>query len=629
MSATQSESTMPGRIHILPGDVAKKIAAGEVIDRPFSVLRELIDNAIDAGADDIEVYIESGGIRLIEIRDNGSGMPKEDLQLCWKSHATSKLRHEDDLLEIRTLGFRGEALSSISAVSRLEIVSRTTESPKGYRLNLEGGSSPRIMPTAATIGTRIQVSDLFYNLPARKKFLKSSSAESRLCRNTFLEKAAAHPGISFRLFVDGKPKDLLPKRAAQDFLGRISEIYPDKCPPKLMGQSQQRGDGFGFHVVYALPPLHRNDRKLIQIFCNQRRIHEFSLIHAVEYAMDPLLPGGTYPIAFVFLNVEPSQADFNIHPAKREVRFSRPDIIHRSLRTCLQRELDSILKAAPTPHKALSDVLHGTDQVLDSDQQAVSAEYHVAQSEGQAENGNQVAENLFADEDNVQSRAVYQKAFTYHSQFDARLSSQSSPVLHEKADIQDASVMPVQGEQLVPPYRYLGQIFSLFLLAEIGDTLYAIDMHAAHERILFDRYRASSASEQLLIPIVIDLEEGEDSTRADDVSAELNTIGFDSRKTENGMLEIRAIPSALHGKERLLARLIREVESDAADMENKLYENMACKAAIRDGDVIDRQTACFIIEESWKLPVKRCPHGRPIWFAISRDELFQLVGREI
>jgi DNA mismatch repair protein MutL len=624
----EQQQSNPRRIEILRGDVAKKIAAGEVIDRPFSVLRELLDNAIDAGANLIEVRLEAGGTSLIQVRDNGRGMDRRDLELCWQSHATSKIRHEDDLLSVRTLGFRGEALASIASVSRLEIVSATAEENGGAsvnqgggagacRMNIEGGGQPRYEMISADDGTRVSVRDLFYNLPARKKFIKSPGAETRLCRNALLEKAAAHPGIEFRFFVDGKARDLLPA-AGDSLLQRIAELYPAQLPRQLLKEVKGSGEGFRFSAIIGLPPLHRSDRKFIHIHCNSRRINEFSLVHAVEYAMGDLLPGGTYPLAFVFFEVDPAEVDFNIHPAKREARFSRPDAMHRALREAIQHAIRDLVEADPKPFEDPTGKLDLGSSQAGPVEQAAPDQRRVA-------------------------------AFDYHSQFETlsgNLDSASEAAnVSEYRDSADPASQqdyvsgsgrqsanpPEDGgfQAAVPPYRYLGQIFSLFLLMETRDGLYIIDQHAAHERILFEQYRAARPREDLLIPMLIENEDPLLAGRAEEIASELGEIGFKARADEKGNLEILAVPGALHGREQLLPALLRDLGFSAKDLENRLYENMACRTAVKDGDVLDAATARMIIEKSWQLPVKRCPHGRPIWFSLSRRELFQLLGREI
>ncbi len=603
----------PRRIEVLRGDVAKKIAAGEVIDRPFSVLRELLDNALDAGARNIEVRIEQGGTSLIQVRDDGAGMSKEDIQLCWHSHATSKIRHEDDLLTVSTLGFRGEALSSIAAVSKLEITSRTEESPAANRLTVQGGSSPRLIKVSADRGTSVAVRDIFFNLPARKKFIKSAGAETRLCRNVLLEKAAAHPQVEFRFFTDGQTRDLLPALGAHDFLQRIAQMYPAQCTVDLLREVRGAGEGFSFTCIIGVPPLHRSDRKFIHIHCNTRRISEFSLVHAVEYAMSDVLPGGTYPVGFVFLTIDPSEVDFNIHPAKREVRFSRPDILHRSLRQHIQNALNDIVSGEPQPFVEPRTLF--TQRV---DRESTESQRSFRDSLSDSHQAMRPFSGAVPD-------SAPDRAFNYHSQFD------DAPEIRESipGSVIDETGPDRSGSHDIPPYRYLGQVFSLFLMVEMKDSLYLIDMHAAHERILFERFKASGPSENLLIPLVMENDDPLLTGHRQFLAEELGSIGFEASADSAGNLEIRRVPSAFSGKERMLPGLIDELGSSVKDLETRLYENMACRTAVKDGDVLDRATARMIIEESWRLPVKRCPHGRPIWFTLTKSELFQLVGRVV
>lgn len=660
MKTTQSSR----RISILRDSVARKIAAGEVIDRPFSVLRELVDNSIDAQATTIDVSIEKGGISLLEVTDDGWGMSREDVQLCWLSHATSKISHEDDLLHVHSLGFRGEALSSIAAVSRLEIVSRTGEMDASARLLIEGGGEARYGKVTGRRGTRVTVRDLFYNLPARRKFMKSSRSESVLCRNTFLEKALPHPERSFRLFADGKPRLLLPETGTSGYISRISAAYPEQCPSELLQHIHGSGDGFTLDIVMGIPPLFRQDRKYIQIYCNRRRINEFSLIHAVEYAFDSILPGGNHPVAFVFLEIDPELVDFNIHPAKREVRFSRPEIIHRRVRELIEEFIGFQIRNKPQNLR--------TPDTLSP----VSGDLPLTDGEPPSPQGPADRHNHAGGSVHTTPAMVRDRAFQYHSGFDERrlqedaLTAGSAPngasgigsfgrqgdgrngTGLPSADLREtvhggnehpsplqppgetsgpaaapASIQSAGGEEM-PAYRYLGQIFSVFLLVEMEQTLYIIDMHAAHERILYDRFRSSSAVERLLIPFTVENDDPALAERMSLQAEKLRAMGFDIRlKGSGNSLEIHAIPAALKGKERLLRSTLAELERDSRDLEVSLYEKMACRTAVKDGDVVDSTTARSIIEASWRLPEKRCPHGRPIWFTLSKEELYQIVGR--
>ncbi|HVP19302.1 MAG TPA: DNA mismatch repair endonuclease MutL [Spirochaetia bacterium] len=318
----------PRRIRILREEVSRKIAAGEVIDRPFSILRELLDNAIDAGASAIDVFLEAGGLGRIRVVDDGAGMGREDLADCWKPHATSKIESEDDLLRVSTLGFRGEALASIAICSRLTITSCEAANEPAHRLEVVGGVVQGIEASHGRQGTVVDVAELFFNFPARKKFLRSVSAESSLCRAIFIDRAVSHPAITFRLFTDGEVKLSLPRASHVE---RISLSYPQQIDPRMLFESAARGNGFAAEVVAARPEVRRRDRKLIQVFVNRRRVSEYSLMQAAEYGFSGFVPGGWYPIAFVFIDIDPGLVDFNIHPAKKEVRFRNLPEVHSSV----------------------------------------------------------------------------------------------------------------------------------------------------------------------------------------------------------------------------------------------------------------------------------------------------------
>ena len=326
MSSNRTTADPPsGRVRVLPEHVARKIAAGEVIDRPHAAVRELLDNAVDSGATEVTLEIRGGGIDEVRVSDNGCGMDEADLDMCWLPHATSKIASAEDLERVSTLGFRGEALASLAACSRLEILS--SRDAESRRLVIHGGKKLELAPHGGAPGTTVSVKDLFFNMPARRRFLKSPRAESGLCRRVFLEKAAAHPHLAFRLVVDGVLKTFLPPGTHRD---RIAAAWPRLGSRDAWWESSGRGDGFRITVVHARPELSRRDRKSLQVYANRRRIDEFALVQAMQYAYDAWMPGGAFPAAFAFVEIDPALVDFNIHPAKKEARFrDLPAIRHR------------------------------------------------------------------------------------------------------------------------------------------------------------------------------------------------------------------------------------------------------------------------------------------------------------
>lgn len=344
-SASASETKPSRRIKVLREDVARKIAAGEVIDRPSAVLRELLDNSLDARAQRIEVLLRQGGLELLQVADDGLGMNEEDLRLSILPHATSKIETEEDLLHLHTLGFRGEALASIAAVSELTLHSANHEG-RGAQLTVRHGNLAEVRPLPRSRGTTATVRDLFWNLPARRKFLKSPRSEATACLRVFEEKALAFPHVAFSWQAgEDEPRHLSP----QSRRDRAAAVLREEGLVEIGGPLE----GGDFSAVYLPPPAHRRDRSGIQIFVNHRRVFEYSLVQAVEYAFGDHLSGGTYPLCLLFLQLDPALVDFNIHPAKREVKIRHQAAVHhaltRALKEGLRRHYPSISPSQAAP----------------------------------------------------------------------------------------------------------------------------------------------------------------------------------------------------------------------------------------------------------------------------------------
>ncbi len=571
------------RVRVLSELVARRIAAGEVIDRPTAAVRELLDNAIDSGADEITLTLEGGGIDTVHVTDNGCGMVREDLEVCWLPHATSKIEAVEDLEKVKTLGFRGEALSSLAACSRLEIVS--VREDEALRLTVHGGKMLELISHRGAPGTAVSVKDLFFNMPARRRFLKSRRAETTMCRRIFLEKAAAHPEIAFRLFVDGVLKNFLP---AGTLLERISTAWPRLAPPGSWWETTAEGDGFRINAVHARPEVSRKDRQYIQIYTNRRRIDEFALVQAVQYAYDPWMPGGAFPAAFIFIDVDPVLVDFNIHPAKKEARFrDLPAIRHRLI-------------------EALKDRLTG-------------------------ESYRKRAENT--ESGPIQKSFPVVAASRTPTGFDAAVTGYPT---RKDAEIFSNTVVGRRLERFSPrpikngeEFRYLGQMMGVFLVAESSGSLYIVDQHAAHERILYEQFRtADPGSERLLIPRVLELEKAA-RMRLELRRDRLAALGLEIEQNGDGEWILTALPGIARDLEDTVVTFLEAGAGDAEGLEKSLWADLACKAAVKDNSTLDDEAARHLLKEAFALETPRCPHGRPIWFEISRTELFELVGRTV
>jgi DNA mismatch repair protein MutL len=583
-----------GSIRVLPPETARLIAAGEVIDRPASALRELLDNAIDAGAGEISARIEEGGIGLISVTDDGAGMDRADLELAALPHATSKIRGADDLLRARTLGFRGEALASIAAAAGLEILSMTGSARSAYRLRSRpGAASPTIEAAAGRRGTTATVTDLFKDFPARRQFLKRPQAEAALCRQVFEDKAAAHPDLLFRFESGSARPVVLPPG---DPASRIAMLCPE-IPREFLHAIKFSGQGFAGVVVAAGPSYSRPDRRLAQAFVNRRRVQDWSLVQSLDYAFSGYLPGGLHPAAFLFLEIDPALADFNIHPAKKEVRFKDAEAPRRAIVRAVQDFLGELTKRDPAqalPDAAVELELIEVDgleggRAVQEDARAGAA--------GQAAAGRGGGRPSWDDFDAVRERAA----------------SGQGPALPRPASAEG--------------FRYVGRALGPFLLFERGDELWFLDQHAAHERMLFDELRARPpASQELLVPEAIECEDEGEDARLAEAARRLPAAGFRIEREGEGWM-VAAAPAPLA---KGAAEAVRELARGSSDDPLRAALALAaCRTAVKDGDELDAAAAESLIAGALALPEPRCPHGRPIWTRITREQLYRLVRRAV
>ncbi|MDR1836511.1 MAG: DNA mismatch repair endonuclease MutL [Treponema sp.] len=584
-----------GRILVLPPEEARRIAAGEVIDRPAALVREFLDNAIDAGAANIEVSIDEGGCKKIEVADDGGGMNREDLELCWLTHATSKIRGLDDLDTATTLGFRGEALSSAAAVSRLEIIT-STDGREAWRLETgpEESRPVRLEQTRRTRGTTVKAFNIFESIPARKRFLKREGSEAALCRQVFIDKALAFYTINFRFVQDGKLKDFYP--AASSKKDRFAAALLQAGEAGFLHEINATGSGFSAAVVIGGPELNRNDRRQIFIFANGRRVQEYSLVQAVEYGAQGWFPNGTHPVAAVYVEIDPALADFNIHPAKREVRFRDPGAIHQAVSGGLRNFFHSYYLRAS--HR-------------DMEAQRVQGEegkfkFHDA--------GQDVSEGM--PENHVRTPSRLREGSSEINLHDLR-----ERFLGINSSVREPSA--VYGDT-----RYAGRAFSLFILIERGERLYIIDQHAAHERILYNRFlKQAIPKQELLAPIPFNTENEEEDEFLKVKREELSRLGVDIEKDEDGW-NITALPVDWRMNDAETVKEILELHKAGENMAERWAATVCCRAAIKDGDYPDDDTALALGKEALSLPDPRCPHGRPVWTEISRDALYKAVRRD-
>jgi DNA mismatch repair protein MutL len=581
-------------IRILAPEVTSQIAAGEVVERPASVVKELVENALDAGAKSISVEIGAAGRGLVQVADDGTGIPEGELALAVERHSTSKLASADDLFHITTLGFRGEALASIGSVSRMTIVSRTADSPAGARLRVDGGSIGRLEKIGGPVGTVVSVADLFYNVPARLKFLKQDATERRAIDVLLTRYALAYPQVRFKLNEGGQPS--LQTAGDGDRRAILAALYGVDAARQMLEVAAEEQDIrlSGFISPIALT---RSNRREITFFVNGRWIQDTPLTSAVLQAYHTLLMVGRYPLAALFIEVPPDQVDVNVHPAKAEVRFRNPDKAFSFIQRATRRAL---LAYTPVPQLAPQN-LWGT-----------------ASSTRQVD----PAWTLGHDQSNVSGQRSDLEGDLVESPFPTIAPSQLTT--------------PNGG---VPLLRLIGQIGATYLVAEGPDGLYLIDQHAAHERVLFEKLMAQHdkkniPAQALLAPVVVNLPRAS-AELLDPQLPVLQHFGFDVEPFGTNAYQVRALPSlfAKSDPAAALRALVEDFEEDETPLGNLVEARIAgrvCKRlAVKAGQVLspEEQRALLADLENCSSP-RTCPHGRPTMIHLSVDMLERQFGRK-
>lgn len=619
-------------VRTLNPEVARKIAAGEVIDRPNAIIRELMDNAIDSGATSITVEIAGGGIEKIRIIDNGCGMTKEDLQNCARPHATSKISTEVDLLNLSTLGFRGEALASIAAVARLSIQSGS------YKMRASITEDHIIEPIAEIKGTIVQSEGLFENFPARRQFLKRPATEGVMCKNTFIEKAMARPDLAFRFIQDGETKIDLP--AGQSLKDRFIQANNYNEAPELFYELSNSSGGenpdWKFEAVIGEPAVSRSNKKEIFIYANGRKIQEYSLVQAVEYGGQGFFPNGTYPVAALFVTVPGNMVDFNIHPAKKEARFYDISALHHGVSSTIKSFFQKYTFQNFSEDRNADDVqAFETPQLSFDSMPKVSSTPAYGEATYTKHLSYKSSETQAASLSDFRSKYLGVKGGTGGSNTYSSGSSRAKPSFNTMTSVSSMSsladaAISAQTGQTPSKARFIGCCLGTFLLAEKNNSLYIVDQHAAHERILFDKLmnnQDGSGKQPLLIPYKIHTESKTQDNQLEKLQPRLSAIGFDSTHVSDGYWEITTIPDRWTGSEYDLKNLlfVKQVEPD--EIIRSIAAMTACKAAVKDGYVLDDDTAAKLVEQAFQLEDPHCPHGRPMYTVISREKLFELVKR--
>ena len=599
-------------IRLLSSEVASQIAAGEVIERPASVVKELLENSLDAGAKTITISIEDAGKKLIEVADDGCGIPSSELELAVSRHATSKLVRSDDLFSISTLGFRGEALASIGSVSRMTITSRVENEKEGARLKVEGGKAEKPTKVGATIGTTVRVEDLFHNVPARLKFLKTDVTERRTIDSLVTRYALAYPDKRFKLSEgknialqtsgDGDRRSILAALYGVDVAKQMLEVMAEEDPSTGSGQGAMRLTGF-----ISPTSLTRSNRKEITFFINGRWVHEIALNTALLQAYHTMLMVGRFPLTALFLEMDPQAVDVNVHPAKAEVRFREQDKVFSFVQRSVRKAL---LAYSPVPDVAPS--LWGTTRTAPSEprQSSVGLDWAIGHADA-VEGGKWGVESGKMTENRQLAAGSGQKA--------------------EGGSGQGSF-------ERIPLMRLIGQIGATYLVAEGPDGLYLIDQHAAHERVLFEKLMAQREtrnipSQALLNPEAVTVPPGSAKLLVEQVPM-LNRFGFDVEEFGPNTFQVRAMPTLFMGSNPAFAlrALVEDFEEDETPLQNEVEARLAarvCKRmAVKGGQALtnEEQRALLTDLEACDSP-RTCPHGRPTMIHLSVDMLERQFGR--
>jgi DNA mismatch repair protein MutL len=597
-------------IRLLSSEVASQIAAGEVIERPASVVKELLENSLDAGAHSIAIMIQEAGKKLIEVADDGSGIPSNELELAVARHATSKLVRSDDLFSISTLGFRGEALASIGSVSRMTLTSRVQTEVEGARIKVEGGVSGTLTKVGTTVGTTVRVEDLFYNVPARLKFLKSDVTERRAIDQLVTRYALAYAGKRFKLS-DGKNVTL--QTSGDDDRRSILAALYGVDTAKQMLEILAEEEGMRLTGFISPTSLTRSNRKEITFFINGRWVHEVALTTALLQAYHTLLMVGRYPMSALFLEIPPEDVDVNVHPAKAEVRFRSQDKVFSFVQRSARKAL---LAYSPVPNVAPS--LWGVTRT--------------APSETRRHTGLDWA---IGHDETVSSRqlSVNGEQFSVSTDYASQsVPNEQESIENRKSEIANSTL------GTVPLLRLVGQIGATYLVAEGPDGLYLIDQHAAHERVLFEKLMTQHAmknipSQTLLTPATVTLPPASAQLLVTQLPI-LQHFGFDVEEFGPNTFQVRAMPALFMGSEpaTALRALIEDFEEDETPLQNEVEAKLAarvCKRmAVKAGQTLsnEEQRALLNDLEACDSP-RTCPHGRPTMIHLSVDMLERQFGR--
>jgi DNA mismatch repair protein MutL len=652
-------------IQVLDPDVAAKIAAGEVIERPASVVKELVENAIDAGATEIRVEIRGGGQREMRIVDNGSGIASDDVELAFQRHATSKLRDADDLFNVHTLGFRGEALPSIATVAQVACLTRTADAPTGVELRIAGGEIQSKTARGGSPGTTFVIKNLFYNTPARLKFLRSEATESAQISSVIEHYALAFPNIRWTLLVDGRLSVQTP--GTGQLIDAIMELYGIDVARQLIAVDDQAGEGeqhTKVHGFVSQPSLHRAARSAMHLFVNRRWVRATGpLAYVIGEAYHNLLMKGRHPLAVLHIEIDPHAVDVNVHPNKAEVKFLHQPQVHALL--------GRAVRAALADHIGIGELSLGGSQAADTVQRRIELRQIGSSVRGRERDTAWAQPDLLptlpsndawrapaadpmstprtaADAPPWQREPNNDRSFVDrdaavdngHAVAHEPDEQRGDPVAVTVAAPTPAPTPPAAkaAPTRLPPLRVVGQVSETYIVAEAPDGLYLVDQHAAHERVVFERLMRAHGDEpldqqQLLLPATIELPPAVATLLLGEADA-LRAWGFAIEDFGDGAVQVRAVPHGI--KEQQIGSALLEIAdhlhgqagSTPQDWREQMLTTIACHSSVRAGQTLGHEEMRQLLQQLERCEFPRsCPHGRPTALLLSQAQLERQFGR--
>lgn len=633
------------RINVLPKEIYQLIAAGEVVERPSSVVKEMIENSLDAGAKNITIEIKNGGSTYIRITDDGCGIERDDVRKVFISHATSKISKKDDLNSIATLGFRGEAMASISAVSKVELLTKAENEEIGTRYEIAGGEELEFDDAGCPNGTTIVVRDIFFNTPARMKFLKKDVTEGNQVAGIVDRMAISHPEISFRFIRDGK--QVLITSGNGDLKSTVYSVLGKEMSDSLMSVDYSFND-MRITGFVSKPTASRKSRAGQYFYINNRIVKSKTAMAALEQAYKNTIMVGRFPACVLNIELNPAQVDVNVHPAKTEVRFANEkpifDLVYYAVKTAIENDRtvkEVEFKETPIYRQESKNVYQNNDN------KSFQAKFDFFKKKDELpsqqviktkprENFWQVEapkpEYKIARDEKPKARVDINIEYEEPEE----ISTAKSEDAPKERDIEKVVITDEKdNENIIPNFKLIGEAFKTYLIVEIENELYFIDKHAAHERMNFERFKAQATVEtqMLLAPVVVNLTKDEFIAISENVEL-IKKCGFELEEFGESQIIVRAIPSLVDGdsvKDLMLeiAQKLLEHKTDILpDKIDWIYHSASCRGAVKAGDYTSRQEQEMFVKKLLSMPnIRFCPHGRPVFIKMSRYDIEKQFGR--